>query len=299
MTLTFSKTAVSLVIAASILAACGGGATAPSGTTPLASTVTPPTYVTLTDTTSTRTSPLAGSVLASNTTTGQFNVNTTEGALVRATDVLTLSDGEYLFKSTGGIDLNGTTKDAQGSTLLVNTDLGTGYDYATVYNGTYVLNGVEYDALGVVGTPTAQGDLPTDGTATYTGNSNLTVATENELTHVYSDGAATVFVNFKTGRANVTVDDFTVRNPVGLIAEGSFDKMQIFGMAVDGAAFAGGSVTFENDGQAVDVVGDTPLNASQGTLFGYDPNIMAPDEAGGVILVTGDTSQVTGAFIAD
>lgn len=296
MTLTFSRTTVCLVVAAYTLAACGGAATSNIAQT---EPHVPGTYVALTSQASTTTSPLAGSTLLSNASSGQFNVRDTNGSVVRATDVVTLSDGQYLFTSTNGRDLTGGLQGAQGSTLLVNTGLGTDYDYAAVYNGTYTLNGVQYDALGVVGIPTFAGDIPSGGTATYTGKSSLTVVTENDLTHVYSDGTATVFVDFGNEQATITLDDFTVTDPIGIVANGAFDELEVANMTIDDAGFSGGTATFENDGQEVDIVGDNLTNATQGTLFGYDEDISAPDEVGGVVLVTGDTGQVTGAFIAD
>ncbi|MEO0359079.1 MAG: hypothetical protein AAF386_12465, partial [Pseudomonadota bacterium] len=83
----------------------------------------------------------------------------------------------------------------------------------------------------------------------------------------------------------------------GLVINGSIGTVQINDLMITGSDFAGGTIDFSLNGTPVDVTGTATTSTVQGTFYGIDGSI--PAETGGVLLVSGDTGQVTGVFVAD
>ena len=87
-------------------------------------------------------------------------------------------------------------------------------------------------------------------------------------------------------------------NPV-TAAAAPFDTVQGTGLTISGARFSGGSWVTIKGGVPVSVTGSNTTATANGTFFGYDPTISAPDELGGVFFINGGTAFITGVFIAD
>ena len=268
----------------------------PPVTTP---TPTPtPTYETLTSTASS-TSPLAGSAIRSNGTTGTLDVTTTSGTLTHNTGATTVSDGTYSLTDADGIS-GGVLTDGS-STLTSNGSQGfTGtYEYVRAYNQTYISGGVTYDSNGVNGIVTSSTDVPTTGSATYTGEARGVVVTGVQGFDL-NNGTSTVNADFGSGTVNATMTGFSATNQAtGAAATAPIDTISATGMTISGNGFSGGTITTSNGGVVTSVTGTNTTTAGQGHFFGYDGTNARPDEVGGNILIQGDNGRVLGTFIAD
>ncbi|MGV6839846.1 MAG: transferrin-binding protein-like solute binding protein [Planktomarina sp.] len=236
-----------------------------------------------------------------NGTTGALSAATSTGALDQSTGTLTVSQGPYAFVSNANAYTpTGLISDSAGATLLANAGMGANYEYLVVYNGTFTDGGVNYDTVGVLGPVTATADVRTSGTATYSGSANLSVVTQNGFSRLYTDGTTSISVNFATSNADMTLNNFTITNRSGQATNSSeFDTLSINGMAISGSNMSGGTFAFTQSGQQVDIVGTNTSETVHGTFYGYDEVNNIPDEVGGIVLVSGDTGQVTGVFVAD
>lgn len=267
----------------------GGGTTPPPGPTP--------SYETL-DSTADATSTLGGVALRSTNT--DFDLVATTGSLTHDTGETTLSDGSGSLTDPDGLDANGQLTDG-GSTVTVDDgQLFTGsYEYVRAYQQSYSSGGTNFDATGIDGIVTDAGDVPTSGTATYSGEAIGVVIAGNEG-YDLENGSSTVTADFGAGTVDATMTGFTARDhATGNTATAPIDTIAATGMTIAGNGFSGGTVTTTNSGTAVNVTGANTTTAAQGAFFGYDAAASAPDEVGGMVLQQGDDGIVAGAFIAD
>lgn len=283
--------------AIALLSACGGGGSSPSNpgggsTTP----TTPPSYESLSSTAS-KTSTLGGVALRSNTTTGTMGLVTTSGSVTHNTGATTIADGTYTLNDPNGFDASGNLSDGS-STVTPGTMTGS-YDYVTVYEQSYTSGGTTYDSAGIGGIVTSASDVPTSGTANYTGEAEAFVVTATQGFDLL-DGKSTVAANFGAGTVNVTMNGFTAEDAAtGNPTTAPIDTISVTGMAIAGNGFSGGTIATTNAGSAVNLTGANTTSAAQGAFFGYDAAISAPDEVGGLIMLQGDDGVVAGGFIAD
>ena len=201
-----------------------------------------------------------------------------------------LSDGTYIY-STPIYRVAG----AGGAINDVQTFVVSNYRYVRPITGSHTTPplpgggaGGNVNLQGVYGVTTVAADVPTSGTANYTGESGGS----------YFDGSSTVSL---VGSSNISVN--FVAKTVNLVAGGlamrgdltgvpvllqNFDEVRVTGMTISGNRFSGGTISFYNGGTHVltsTLFGTSTKEIAGGNFFGYDPTISAPDEVGGVLSV--------------
>lgn len=289
-----AKTAVLGGCVMTLMASGGGTTTNPP---PIIGT---PTYETL-NSTAAKTSTLAGTAIQSNNTTGAVTRVDTTGSLTHDTGAMTVNDGTYTLTDADGFDGAGVLNDGAGGTLTSDGTQGFSgtYDYVAAYEQNYTSGGTGYSSVGIGGVATSAGDVPTAGSATYTGEAAGQIVTATTGTDLNS-GTSTVTADFANGTVDVTMTGFSaVNQATGAATVAPIDTITATGMTIAGNAFSGGTITTSNGGAAVDVTGASTTKSAGGNFFGYDATISAPDETGGVILLQGLGGTVAAGFIAD
>lgn len=246
-------------------------------------------YETLTSTAA-KTSTIGGVGIRANSADSTVEVVENNGSITHDTDALTLTDDMYTL----------TGPDGAGGTLSPNTTIDTSsYDYVTVADQAYQTGGVDYYVTFVGGIITAAADMPTTGTATYTGEAAASVITATTGT-VLTNGTSTVAADFGAGTVDVTLDSFTaLDSTTGTPTVGPVDTIKMTGMTINGNRFAGGTLATESGGGAVDLTGTNTTTQAAGAFFGYDNTNKVPDEVGGFLKSQGDSGIVIGGFVAD
>lgn len=235
----------------------------------------------------------------------------TTGSLTHDTGRIRIFNGTYNFIDPDGPDGSGQLDDGAGATSYVVT--------STVFTGTYSyveVNNIQRNtatehraSAGVIGIMTAAADMPSGGTATYTGEASAeTLSLGVGTTYDYNHGTSTVVANFGAGTVDVTLDAFTQVEKIPFGAASSIitaaaaplDQIHGSGLAINGTHFTGGSWQTLKGGVAVDVVGAGAVTTSNGTFYGYDSAVSAPAEVGGVVfsVAPGGTSALFGIYIA-
>ena len=271
-----------------LLAACGGGSNGSTG---------PQSYEKLSSTAAV-TSTLSGVALRSNGTSGAWDIVTTSGTMTHNTGKTTITDGTYRLTDADGFNGGNILTDGT-STIITDTGQLSGtYEYVTIYDQAYTFGGVSYDSFGIIGIITGASDVPTTGSATYTGDAFGVVVTGAQGFDL-ANGTSTVSVNFGAGTVDATMTGFTATNRATEEAIAPIDTISATGMTISGNGFSGGTVTTTNNGTAVNVTGANTTTLTQGAFFGYDTTASAPDEVGGLVLKKGDGGIVSGSFVAD
>lgn len=271
------------------LAACGGGGGGGSntgGTTASGGTATGGvTYRTLDDTATAGASNVQIAFVTRSNGTPSSTTQAT-GTLDRPSQELTVN-GVIV----GGARTNDTW--SEGNNRVSKTTAGglTGtYDFFAPVTVTQD-NGVTTD-VGVVGVQTAAGEMPTSGTATFTGEANVTQITTGLGAGTTNSAASlAVDVDFAANQADVKMTSVT-----GL----GFDEMNILNARVNGAAIdeTGATVEFKTNGAAVTPIGTQSGTSVDGSFYGLRASDSIPEEAGGVFAVTGSSGSVSGVFAA-
>ena len=306
-----------MLAALAAVSACTTAPTAPTGPTGGApSSHVPQSYQTRTSTAAI-TSTMGGSAIVGplDSTTGQpisLTTVATAGSTTHNTGRLRLDDGTYLFIDPDGPDAfgnvtNGTATGTVGAAFT--TDF-SAYDYVFPYRLSYPTGGATASSamsIGVAGMITDGSDMPVAGSASYSGTALAQIsnyAPANYVNDLYlDDGVSTVDVNFASGSATVNLANFARITGNGgatvTAAAAAIDQIQGTGLLISGAHFTGGSWVTMKGGSVVNVVGASQTSTGNGTFFGYDPSISAPDEVGGVVVIDGATAVVAGFYIAD
>ncbi|MEL6748914.1 MAG: transferrin-binding protein-like solute binding protein [Pseudomonadota bacterium] len=283
---------------AGLLTGCGGGG---SGVKPSTGggTVTSPSYENMSSTAD-ATSTLAGSGIRSNGTSGAIDLVNTSGSLKHDTGATTLNDGTYTLTDSDGFNASNVMSDGSSTLTSDGTQGFSGtYEYVRAYNQTYISGGVTYDTTGIYGIATNASDMPTSGSATYTGEATGVVVTATQGFGL-SSGTSTVNADFGAGTVNVTLNGFTATDQAtGNAATAPIDTISVNGMTISGNGFSGGTATTSNGGTTTSVTGANTTSNPQGHFFGYDSANSRPDEVGGNVLIQGDDGRVIGTFIAD
>ena len=300
-----SFTIVAATSAFALLSACGsgsaGGGTAPpstgGGTAPPSTDGTEtPSYETL-DSDAATTSTLGGVALRLNESTGVLDLQTVSGTTTHDTGATTVTDGTYTLTDPDGLDENGVLTDGEVELETVAAVLET-YEYVTVYALEYTSGGTPYSSTGVGGVITSASDVPTTGSATYTGAAGASVATPGQI--FILGGTSRVSADFAAGTVDATMTGFTATDfDTGNAVTAPIDMIAVTDMAISGNGFSGGTVAVTNGGTAVTFTGANTETAAQGAFFGFDAGISAPDEVGGIVYQRGDTGAVVGTFVAD
>ena len=170
-------------------------------------------------------------------------------------------------------------------------DLG-GYEYVATAN-LESLSGKHFTYLGTVGIVTSSNDVPTQGTASYSGEANVLVydflapsanqfSTYDVDAAVNADFAAGTVDTLLTGGDNPYVNEITVS-----------------GMTISGNSFSGGTFQTSFDGVVYNFTGNDTTLASEGHFYGYDITNQIPDEVGGTIFADGDDGRIIAVYRAD
>lgn len=272
------------------LIASGGGSEDTGGTS------TGPTYQTLASTAAS-TSNIAGVGLTTNDSNADLDVETASGTVTHNTGALELGGSGRSFSDPDGPDAAGVWDDS-GNTIRPSSVLDTSsYDYLDVFEANASGGGVKYTTTMIGGINTKNSDMPSSGSATYTGKATATVAT-GSAGYEMTDGDATVSVNFGTGNVDATMTGFSVSATPSAPAT-PLDTIKVTGASLTGSTSSGGTVTTELSGTEVDLTGSGTTSTTAGQLFGWDSTNSTPDEAGMVFKREGDSGTVAGALIAD
>ena len=155
----------------------------------------------------------------------------------------------------------------------------------------------DYDTMGVIGVVTNSDDVPTSGTATYTGDAEGGYLTTGASSATAITGDMTASADFGNDTVNVTVSNITTSDG----SDELFDTVSATDLALsDGARqgfYAGASsdITYSKDGSEVDITdftGDNSERYASGSFYGLDSSDGNPAEIGGVITETGDDGEV-------
>ena len=253
------------------------------------------------------TSTLGGSALsvsfASAISGANFSVVSVSGALTHDTGRLEINDGTFLFVDADGISPLDEIDNGSGATGTIGGDFTGTYQYVMPYTLTYTVGSTVYAVAGVGGLIANGADMPSGGNASYTGEANVIQRpVSGGSSYTYNGGTSTVAVDFAAGTAGVTLGGFSnvTSNGTPVAASAApFDSVTGTGLVISGAQFTGGNWVTLKGGVVVNVTGASSTATSNGTFFGFDSSISAPDEVGGVFLIEGGTAVVTGAYIAD
>ena len=239
------------------------------------------------------------------------------GTLTHATGRTVLSDSVYSIEDLNGPDAGGQLTDVSATFVfnLYKTNPGAGptindrfpyasYQYVTAYEGGYNTSPTtSVDAIGVYGIVTQTADIPSAGTASYSGQ-----ASGSFVNSAYSadlqNGASSVSANFSSGQTSVTLKNFTAIDVItgNVVPSTVFDEVRLVNMGITGNGFAGGTAEFYKNGAAVSassLFGSGATGAQGGNFFGYDTSIGAPDEVGGIAFQTGSIGTLKLVFLAD
>ncbi len=256
------------------------------------------------------TSRLGGSALvwpAGQTTPSSSRLS---GNITGDTGRTALNDGTYLFVYKQGASPVGKIADGKGAfgSIGDNRFAGT-YDYVRVFRIRYpgAVTGRKGGFDGFNGMITAGGDMPSGGSASYTGEVAIDMfqhglGAASPILHL-DRGTSTISADFASGTAAVDLGAFRGRtngtNVPITVAAAQFDQVTGSGLTISGSHFTGGNWVTLKGGNPVSVVGANQTANSHGTFFAYNPRVSAPDEVAGVFVIDGDTNIITGRYIAN
>lgn len=249
--------------------------------------------------------PANPSTLAVERVTGTYNPGT---------DALTMNVGTLPFQDADGPNSSGTYSEtiipafapqpAIASTVTVASETTLAgvsrYDYVDMVTSYEIFDipdlvdptAWDYGAgTGIVGIGTDSADMPTGGTATYTGESRMKYVNSSG-TKQLDTGPSAVVADFGAGTAQISMATSSSANmPI--------DQVDIKDAAIYGSRISGGTVSASMNGSPVDFVGSA--GASGGASFyGYDDTAGAPDEVAGILVMPTTTNgSFTAYYFAD
>ena len=239
------------------------------------------------------------------------------GTLTHATGRTAFSDSVYSIEDLNGPDAAGQLTDVSATFVLnlYKTNPGAGptindrfpyasYQYVTAFEGGYNTSPTtSVDAIGVYGIVTQTADIPSAGTASYSGQASGSFV-NSAYNADLQNGASSVSANFSSGQTSVTLKNFTAIDVItgNVVPSTVFDEVRLVNMGITGNGFAGGTVEFYKNGAAVSassLFGSGVTGAQGGNFYGYDTSIGAPDEVGGIAFQTGSIGTLKLVFLAD
>lgn len=192
----------------------------------------------------------------------------------------------YAFDADSGFENGAAVEDGNSIGLLTEIDLPTQTDLR-LFDGAYDDGtGVIAIYYGISGVELT-GDLPSSGSATWTGDGFAELVTGSGTTD-FGVGAATVTATFP-GTLSATL--------VGL--SGQIDGVTLDSLSITGDRFSGSSVVTSNGGLAVNIVGANAVGNADGIFSGTQTATGVPDEVGGLFTLTGDDATLIGGFVAE
>ena len=293
----FASTAIFAIGGSLGLAGCGGGATTPDDPPP------PPAndYKTIYSEAA-ATSNLRGvgfGIPQTGQEANEIPLLVVSGSVRHDVGPLSLDDGQYAFTGTmydvdpDDPDQGVYFSDGNGGVFFLSAFDGATFDYVLRYYGEYQIGAETYSSEGVAGIVTADADVPSSGTADYSGVAFGSGATVSGGSFELLSGDAAATVNFLDGTLSLIADGFSdVGAPV--------DEVQVTGALIGGASFGGGTILLLNDGSSADdILGGNVQSQFGGSFYGYDDTLDIPDELGGMLLKAGDDGYIALYFAAD
>ncbi len=220
---------------------------------------------------------------------------------------VTLTDGTTSLTDNNGPDAGGEFVDGEKVLILGRTDntfeavIAEGFDFVTVFDLEDDTVGSESGTVGVIGIGTNLADMPTQGSVTYLGRTNVVMSNINGGSNfaVLSDGDSVVEVDFLNSMVDVEIINNGPFTTSGDLMGQPMDILLVEGMVIDGNAFSGGEITMFLNGEVINPVGLNADEAANGHFFGFDDANQIPDEVGGTIISADGTSAVVATFVAD
>lgn len=245
------------------------------------------------------TSTLGGVALKFKENPDVVTLSSSSGTLTHNTGTITIDDGTYELIDDDGFAANGLLSD--GLSVLIATPaqgFSSSYEYARVYNQGYLDGTTPYSVVGVYGIVTSATDMPSSGSASYTGEAEGSY-TDGTTNYDLDNGTSSVEANFATGFVDVTMEGFdVVERDTGTAADVGFNGVNITGMSTSGNQFTGGTITTRSDGTLVQIIGTQTQETAIGRFFGLDSS-NNPDEVGGIGYLAGSDGSVSTIFLAD
>lgn len=233
----------------------------------------------------------------------QVSIVSGSGSQNRTTRSITVQTDGHSMTDPDGADSQDQATNSAGDLVTFRMDEFSGnYDYVmpAIFEPSSNLN-VEYH--GFLGVTTAVSDIPTSGTASYTGEALLNIDdTSGNLGRDYylENGTAQLDVDFSgNGSADLTMSGFTATSGFNNVVTAPFDTYKVTGMGISGSEFSGGTTQLLANGTVVTPIGNISSQGAEGVFYAYDNNLSAPDEAAGVVVLIGADAQVFGGFMVD
>jgi len=272
-----------------VLSACSSATTPPIATAPSYQTFS----AAISNSTNATPTPLGGTAIRSNGTTAALDITNTTGTIDHTTGEVSVVDGTYTLTDASGLDAANLLTDGSATLAVTKSAISTSsYDYVVTVSEQYTSGVTSYDSTGFLGVVAGAADIPSAGSATYTGASDATITTAGS-TQRLTGGTSTLEADFSAGSAQLTMTGFTTSTPALL------DTITATGMGISGNTLSGGTLETLLNSAPVNLTGTNTVSGASANFFGYDATNSIPDEVAGVILLDGDSGIISGAFVAD
>lgn len=273
-----------------VLAACGGGADHPE-----ISAMAPPTtglYAT-----GEKVSTLGGVSIRTSGETGELQMLILSGSKDHNTGPTTVTDGKYILTDKDGFNSFGTISDGHSNLSIQAMP----YNFVSLaaFDQSYSVGDVGYNSTGIIGIITEPSDVRTKDSVMYSGQAEALIVTSSQGFALH--GKSTVEAEFSgIGKVHVTLDGFTATDlTTGTTTLAPIDTISVTDMTISENRFSEGFITTSSGGATLSVTGANTSAVAEGMFFGYDSNIYAPDEVGGMILIEGEDGIIVGRFVAE
>ena len=240
---------------------------------------------------------LGGVSLLQNGSTGTIDMSSLAGLMVFDTGAVTLSNSQVTLVDKDGFNAAGILSD--GSISIANMSTNGTYDYAILIDQSYSINGVTYDATGILGLISDPAEMPTSLKTRYSGEAHAIIVQGSQGFDL-TNGKSTLDVDFGTKRVNVSMSDFTATDMFSQkVTTAPIDTITGTDLVINGYGFSGGTYQTLSNGRVTDVTGQNTVTTGKGVFFGQDETLNAPDEIGGMVFIKGNDGIVSGWYIAD
>lgn len=213
----------------------------------------------------------------------------TETGRARLAGVYNHQTGEFVFTP-----LSETVVDTGEDSWFQGRDI-SGYEHVTVLTqfldlpaGAQFGSDTRIGGIQIAGIPTPRAAMPGGGDVNLVGDGVFAVTLPGGSYSVRAD--ARVYANFDNGRATLTLNAES-----GASASGEVDSIRLTRMTISNDRFYSGTLTLRSNGAVVTPLGDIVSRQIEGQFFGP----AAPDEAGGIVYVEGQTGTLEASFIVD
>lgn len=221
----------------------------------------------------------------------------TNGAERASDGAVIIADELDRFTGSGGYDSSNIMLGDIGRLTLLPTN--NTYDTATMYSGGIgnTSTGTFYSILqGTYGIEAPASAITSTGTAVYNGDAIGRVYSES-LTPpntLLTDGVSLLAVDFGSGTADLTMDQFSYGTTFN-----EFDEVRVNGMSISGNRLNGGNAILLKNGAVVDAMGANTEASATAAFYGTVDGTGVPDEVGGQVYFRGDSNSFVGTFVGD